>query len=136
LLIAILIVLLGQVVVHAQVFPEVNNPVQQKIKERQEKEKLGSFYYNDRQYEKAADVYKELFDENPTHFYYTYYVYTYATSFAASELMAQRLREEGEQAVDDFLRFLSSGGSDYPVELLKIAGVDMSTPVFYIIPPH
>ena len=61
------------------------------------------------------------------HFYYTYYVYTYATSFAASQMVARRLREEGQPAVDDFLKFLSSGGSDYPIELLKIAGVDMST---------
>ncbi len=62
------------------------------------------------------------------HFYYTYYVYTYATSFAASQLVARRIREEGQPAVDDYLKFLSSGGSDYPIELLKIAGVDMSTP--------
>ena len=62
------------------------------------------------------------------HFYYTYYVYTYATSFAASQLVARRIREEGQPAVEDFLKFLSSGGSDYPIELLKIAGVDMSTP--------
>ncbi|UCH62685.1 MAG: oligoendopeptidase F [Fidelibacterota bacterium] len=62
------------------------------------------------------------------HFYYTYYVYTYATSFAASQMVARRIREEGQPAVDDFLKFLSSGGSDYPINLLKIAGVDMSTP--------
>ncbi|MBA7611504.1 MAG: oligoendopeptidase F [Calditrichaeota bacterium] len=62
------------------------------------------------------------------HFYLNYYVYTYATSFAASQLVARRIREEGQPAVEDFLKFLSSGGSDYPIELLKIAGVDMSTP--------
>jgi len=62
------------------------------------------------------------------HFYYNYYVYTYATSFAASQLVAQKIMTEGQPAVDAYLKFLSSGGSDYPIELLKIAGVDMSTP--------
>ncbi len=62
------------------------------------------------------------------HFYYNYYVYSYATSFAASQLIARKIREEGKPAVDDYLRFLRSGASDYPIELLKIAGVDMSTP--------
>jgi oligoendopeptidase F len=62
-----------------------------------------------------------------SHFYYNYYVYTYATSFAASQLIAKRIREEGEPAVDDYLKFLSAGSSLYPIELLKIAGVDMST---------
>jgi len=62
------------------------------------------------------------------HFYLDYYVYSYATSFAASQLIAKRILEEGQPAVDDFLKFLSSGSSDYPVELLKKAGVDMSTP--------
>jgi oligoendopeptidase F len=63
-----------------------------------------------------------------SHFYYNYYMYAYATSFAASQAIATKIREEGQPAVDNYLKFLSSGGSDYPVELLKIAGVDMSTP--------
>ncbi|MFQ6612941.1 MAG: oligoendopeptidase F, partial [Fidelibacterota bacterium] len=62
------------------------------------------------------------------HFYYNYYVYAYATSFAASQMMAQKIATEGSPAVGKYLKFLSSGGSDYPIELLKIAGVDMSTP--------
>ncbi len=62
------------------------------------------------------------------HFYYNYYMYAYATSFAASQAIARKIREEGQPAVDDYLKFLSAGGSDYPVELLKLAGVDMSTP--------
>ena len=62
------------------------------------------------------------------HFYYNYYVYTYSTSFAASQLVAQKIKDEGQPAVDAFLQFLSSGGSDYPVKLLKLAGADMSTP--------
>lgn len=62
------------------------------------------------------------------HFYFNYYVYSYSTAFAASQLMASRILKEGQPAVDEYLDFLSSGSSDYPVELLKIAGVDMSTP--------
>jgi oligoendopeptidase F len=62
------------------------------------------------------------------HFYYNYYVFTYATSFAASQMVSKRIKEEGQPAVDDFLKFLSSGGSEYPIATLKIAGVDMSTP--------
>ena len=62
-----------QVPAFGQVFPEVNDPVRQKIKEREEKEKLASFYYTDKQYEKAAELYGELFNEHRTHFYYTYY---------------------------------------------------------------
>jgi len=62
------------------------------------------------------------------HFYYNYYMYTYATSFAASQLITKKIRDEGQPAVDNYLKFLSSGRSEYPIELLKIAGVDMSTP--------
>ena len=61
------------------------------------------------------------------HFYYNYYVYTYATSFAAAEKIAENVRNEGQPAIDDFIAFLSSGSQDYPVELLKIAGADMTT---------
>ncbi len=62
-----------------------------------------------------------------SHFFSSYYVYTYATSFAASELIARRIKEEGSPAVEDYLKFLRSGGSLYPIELLRTAGVDMST---------
>ena len=62
------------------------------------------------------------------HFYYNYYVYTYATSFAASQMLAQDIKEQGQLAVDRLKIFLSSGDSDAPLELLKLAGADMSTP--------
>ena len=61
------------------------------------------------------------------HFYYNYYVYTYATSFAAAEKISENVRNEGQDAIDDFISYLSTGSSDYPVELLKIAGADMTT---------
>ncbi len=60
------------------------------------------------------------------HFYYNFYVYQYATSFAAAVAIAHRILEEGETAVRPYLEFLSSGCTDDPVSLLKIAGVDMS----------
>lgn len=62
------------------------------------------------------------------HFYTSFYVYKYATGFAAAISISQQILEEGRPAVDRYLEFLKSGGSDYPIELLKIANVDMSTP--------
>ncbi|MBD3410760.1 MAG: oligoendopeptidase F [Ignavibacteriales bacterium] len=61
------------------------------------------------------------------HFYYNFYVYQYATGFAASEALALRVKTEGAPAVERYLEFLRSGGSDYPINLLKKAGVDMTT---------
>lgn len=61
------------------------------------------------------------------HFYRDYYVYQYATGYSAANAIANRILGEGQTAVDDYIRFLSSGDSDYPIELLKLAGVDMST---------
>ena len=61
------------------------------------------------------------------HFYSAFYVYKYATGFSAAIAIAEKILEEGEPAVQKYKEFLSSGDSDYPIELLKIAGVDMST---------
>ena len=62
------------------------------------------------------------------HFFYNYYVYQYATGFSAAAAIAERILTQGAPAVADYKRFLSSGGSSDPISLLKIAGVDMSTP--------
>lgn len=62
------------------------------------------------------------------HFYSPFYVYKYATGFCAAMAISRRILKEGAPAVSDYLRFLSSGGADHPIELLKIAGVDMSSP--------
>ena len=62
------------------------------------------------------------------HFFYDYYVYQYATGFSAAIALATRILKEGEPAVRDYLKFLSSGSSTDPISLLKIAGVDMSSP--------
>ena len=62
------------------------------------------------------------------HFFYNYYVFQYATGFSAAVAIANRILKEGESAVKDYKRFLSGGCSTDPISLLKIAGVDMSTP--------
>ncbi|MHB8125464.1 MAG: oligoendopeptidase F [Desulfitobacteriaceae bacterium] len=62
------------------------------------------------------------------HFYNAFYVYKYATGFSAATALAKGILDEGAPAVKRYLEFLSSGGSDYPIELLRKAGVDMETP--------
>ena len=62
------------------------------------------------------------------HFYSSFYVYKYATSFSAAVYISHRILTEGQPAVDDYIRFLSAGGSVPPVEALKLAGVDMENP--------
>lgn len=73
-------------------------------------------------------------DENITlewaripHFYYHYYVYQYATGFAAAIALSQKILNEGKPARDRYLAFLSGGSSKPPIDLLKDAGVDMTT---------
>ncbi len=62
------------------------------------------------------------------HFYRAFYVYKYATGFSAAVFLANRILTEGEPAVKDYYKFLSAGGSLPPIEALKLAGVDMSSP--------
>ena len=62
------------------------------------------------------------------HFYMNYYVFQYATGYSAAIALAQKILAEGESAVKDYLGFLSGGCSKSPIDLLKGAGVDMSTP--------
>lgn len=62
------------------------------------------------------------------HFFYNYYVFQYATGFSAAVAIANRILEKGAPSVADYKRFLSSGSSTDPISLLKIAGVDMSSP--------
>jgi len=60
------------------------------------------------------------------HFYYNFYVYQYATGFSAAVALAQKILTGEEGAVTDYLQFLQSGSSDYPLDLLQQAGVDMT----------
>lgn len=61
------------------------------------------------------------------HFYYNFYVYQYSTSFTASTALAEKVLDREKGAVGKFVEFISSGGSDYPIDLLKKAGVDMTS---------
>lgn len=61
------------------------------------------------------------------HFYYNYYVYQYATGFSAATALSKQILTEGQPAVERYLEFLKSGSSDYPIEVLKKAGVDMTS---------
>jgi oligoendopeptidase F len=61
------------------------------------------------------------------HFYYNYYVYQYATGFSSAVAIARNLLDDPGNAVDNYKVFLSSGCSDYPLDALKAAGVDMTT---------
>lgn len=75
-----------------------------------------------------------LIDEEETytwsrvpHFYYNFYVFQYATGFAASEALAAKVKSEDKTAVDKYLDFLKAGSSEYPIKVLKKAGVDMNS---------
>lgn len=69
------------------------------------------------------------------HFYTSFYVYQYATGISAANALVERLVKEGDKAREAYLRFLSSGSSKYPVELLEVAGVNMreSAPIQTLI---
>ncbi len=58
---------------------------------------------------------------------YNFYVFQYSTGFAAAQALAEQIKKEGQPAIDRYLQFLSSGNSDYPINVLKNAGVDMAS---------
>lgn len=95
-------------------------------------EVLSNIYYdlNKKYYGTGIVLDKEIAMEwaRIPHFYTAFYVYKYATGFSAAISLATQILEEGEPAVKRYLDFLKSGGTDYPIELLKRAGVDMSSP--------
>ena len=62
------------------------------------------------------------------HFYRAFYVYKYATGYSAATAITERILKEGDAAAKEYIDFLRTGESDHPIELLKIAGVDMSSP--------
>jgi oligoendopeptidase F len=61
------------------------------------------------------------------HFYGNFYVFQYATSFTASSALSEKVLAGEPGAVERYLKFISSGGSKYPIELLRDAGVEMTT---------
>ncbi len=86
-------------------------------------------YYdlNKKYYEKSCVVDEEIGLEwaRIPHFYSNFYVYKYATGFSAASALSEKILNEGESAVEKYLEFLKSGGSDYPLNQLRAAGVDM-----------
>lgn len=72
------------------------------------------------------DATKAMWSRIP-HFYYNYYVFQYSTSFAASQAIAKKILEKGEPARKDFFKMLKGGSHIYPVDLLREAGVDLTT---------
>lgn len=91
----------------------------------EEYKKLNELYYGD-----GVVIDDEIAHEweRIPHFYYNYYVFQYATGYSAAIALSRRILKEGEPAVKDYLNFLSGGCSKDPIDLLKGAGVDMSTP--------
>ena len=87
-------------------------------------EKLNKFYYGPAI--EHDDMIQYEWSRIP-HFYRSYYVYQYATGYSAANAIANKILIEGESAAKDYIEFLKSGSSNYPIELLKIANVDMST---------
>ncbi len=66
--------------------------------------------------------------ERIPHFYYDFYVYQYATGISAAAAIVERVLEEGEPAAADYREMLAAGGSDYPLDVVELAGVDMASP--------
>jgi oligoendopeptidase F len=84
-------------------------------------------YYGHDQGICTVDDYVKYEWEYIPHFYYGFYVYQYATSFAASSALSEKVLSGEPGATERYLRFLSAGGTKYPIDLLKDAGVDMTT---------
>lgn len=96
-------------------------------------EKLNSFYgeLNQKYYgivEPGSDIDKEW--SRIPHFYYNFYVYQYSTGFAAAVALAKNIVHGTEKQKADYLAFLKAGSSEYPIEIMKKAGVDMTTSTY------
>jgi oligoendopeptidase F len=93
---------------------------------------MNETYYalNQKYYGSEVDVNPEIELEwaRIPHFYNAFYVYKYATGISAATALSQKIINEGQPAVDKYLEFLKSGGSDYPINQLREAGVDMESP--------
>ncbi len=96
------------------------------------RESLSAAYYqlNETYYGETCVVDREIASEwmRIPHFYRAFYVYVYATGLCAAIALSDRILREGENAVRDYRKFLSAGCSVPPIEALKLAGIDMSSP--------
>ncbi|ACM58257.1 oligoendopeptidase F [Halorubrum lacusprofundi] len=66
--------------------------------------------------------------ERIPHFYYNFYVYQYATGISAAAAIVERVLDEGDEAAADYREMLRAGGSDYPLDVVELAGIDMASP--------
>ncbi|GMA47706.1 oligoendopeptidase F [Tetragenococcus muriaticus] len=98
---------------------------------------LTSDFLNDNYGELNKRYYGDEMEDDPEihmewsripHFYYNYYVFQYATGFSAASALAQKVLTKDPAALDRYLTYLKSGDSDYPIEVMKKAGVDMTKP--------
>ena len=119
--------------VHRQtMFAEFEKIVHQRVEsgEPLTADEFTNIYYklNEKYYGKSAIVDKQIGIEwaRIPNFYSNFYVYKYATGFSAASALSQQILSEGSTAVDRYINFLKSGGSEYPLEQLKSAGVDMT----------
>jgi oligoendopeptidase F len=76
----------------------------------------------------VMDPEAEVYGMRIHHFFRAFYVYSYATSYSAAATLATGIMEERPGALDAYLGFLKTGSSEYPIDILKKAGVDMTTP--------
>lgn len=115
-------------------FAEFEHLIHQKAQEGEAltAEKLTQLYYELNQKYFGPDVYidQEIGLEwaRIPHFQLSFYVYQYATGYSAASSLAQQILSEGQPAVDRYLAFLKAGDSNYSIDLLKQAGVDMTKP--------
>jgi oligoendopeptidase F len=115
-------------------FAEFEQLIHQRMEEGQPltADALSVSYHNlNAKYYGGETVIDELIDiewARIPHFYYNFYVYQYATGISAASALVQQILSEGQPAVDRYLNFLRSGSSEYSIDLLKKAGVDMNTP--------
>ena len=92
-------------------------------------EDFNNIYYdlNKKYYGESCEVNEDIALEwaRIPHFYSNFYVYKYATGFSAASALSKQILEEGDSAVDRYKEFLKSGGSEFPLDQLRKAGVDM-----------
>jgi oligoendopeptidase F len=105
---------------------EAGEPLTSDVLSNMYGEILKKYYGHDKNVTYIEDLYSMEWSYIP-HFYYNYYVYQYSTSYTASTALAEKILAGDEEAKEKYIKFLSSGKTKYPIELLKDAGVDMTT---------
>lgn len=102
---------------------ESGTPLSTEVIRKIYRDLLEQYFGSEMKFEKSSDM-EGL---RIPHFYSAFYVYKYATGISASLALAKRVTEGGEKEREDYFKFLKSGGSRYPIEALRIAGVDMES---------